>query len=149
MAKPIHEIIPFEREDSIVLYVDGTCESLELAIDTRKQTRDDTSICHKPVIADPESIKILKTAYFRTSDGRVFLTYFTRRTGKNDIYLIRLRIEPESLQIMDTVTKIRIARVDPETELKGYAVVNGLLGANLITICMLHHYWLSILLNAI
>lgn len=124
-----------------MLYADGTCESLELAIDTRKETRDDTSICHKPVIADPSTIKILKPTHFRAPDGKLFLTYFTKKTTKNDLYLVRLRIEPESLQIMDTVTKFKVTRIDTDAELKGYAVVNGILGANLVTICE-HFYFI-------
>lgn len=134
LAKPIQDLIPFENRNTIVLYTDGTCESLELAIDTRKEERSDLSICHKSLIID-DATEILTPSYFKTPDDKLYLTFFTKETEKNVVYLVRVRIEPESLQIMDAVTKIRLAREDQDTELKGYAVVDGVLGANLITIC--------------
>lgn len=117
-----------------MLYNDGTCESLKVAIDTRKDDRDITLPCHKPVI-DPTVTKIIKPTYFQTSDGRAWLVYFTKSSSSDDIYFVRLRLEPESLQILDTVTKFKIARDDQSAKLAGYAVVDGILGANLVTIC--------------
>lgn len=134
LAKPIQDLIPFESRNTIVLYTDGTCESLELAIDTRKEDRNDSSICYKPVIIDSTS-KILTPTYFKTPDSKLFLTYFIKSSTNNEMYLVRLRIEPESLQIMDAVTKFRISRDDQGTELRGFAVVDGIMGANMITIC--------------
>lgn len=119
-----------------MLYTDGTCESLELAIDTRKEERNDTAICHKPVITDSGATNIQTPTYFKTPDGRLFLAYFTKSAKKNATYMVLLRIEPESLQIMEAATRFRIARDDQGAELNGYAVVDGLMGANLVTICM-------------
>lgn len=138
LAKTIQDLIPFDSRNTIVLYTDGTCESLDLAIDTRKEERNETSICHKPVILDVSSTKILMPTYFKTPDAKLFLAYFIKSSTNSSIYLVRLRLEPESLQIMDAVTKFRIARDDQGSELKAYAVVDGIMGANLITICKLH-----------
>lgn len=134
MAKPIHDLISFDNRDTIVLYNDGTCESLQLAIDTRKEERNMTSICHKPVV-DPTSTKIIKPTCFRTPDGKIFIAYFTKQSSSNDIYMVRLKLESESLQLYEQVVKFKIARDDQSTQLSGYALVDGLMGANLVTIC--------------
>lgn len=86
-------------------------------------------------MVDPATNTIIKSTYFQTPSGKLFLAYFSKPSNSDDIYLARLRLEAESLQILEPVTKFKIARDDKSSQLKGYAVVDGLLGANLITIC--------------
>lgn len=130
----MEELITFENKNTIVLYNDGSCESLELAIDTRKEDKSDGSGFHKAIV-DPSNSVITKPAYFKVANGKILMTYFTKSLDSNEVFLVCFKIDIESLQIYETARKCRVTRDDGGSRLNGYAVVDGIMGPSLISIC--------------
>lgn len=126
----MEELITFENKNTIVLYNDGSCESLELAIDTRKEDKS----THKAIV-DTSNCVITKPAYLKVANGKILMTYFTKSVDGDEVYLVCFKIDNESLQIYETARKCRVARDDGGSRLNGYAVVDGIMGPSLISIC--------------
>lgn len=134
LAKPIDSLVSIENKQILVLYSDGTCESLQYAIGERKEDRDLSLACNKPLI-DASSTSITSIAYFKTSDGKVQLTYFTKVQKTNEVQLVCFKIDDETFQLLEPIHRLKLARKDKIGKLCGFTVVDGLTCPNLITIC--------------
>lgn len=134
MAKPIQDLLSFESRDTLVLYNDGTCESLEIAIDKRKEDRNNGIPTNKAIV-DAATTTIVKAAYFKTANDHILLTYFTKSRKNDDIHLVFFKLDSESLQLVGPVNKVKLLRDGRSAELSGYTVVDGIMWPHLVTIC--------------
>lgn len=134
MAKPIENLVSIENKQILVLYSDGTCESLEYAIDGRKEEKDITLAYNKPTI-DNSSMSITHVAYFKTSNDKILLTYFTRSHKSQEIQLVCFKIDGESFQLREPVHRLKLARKDRNSKLCGFTVVDGITCPHLVSIC--------------
>lgn len=119
---------------TIVLYMDGTCESLEYAIEMRKEKKDLSMAQFKPVI-DTSDAKILNASYFKVSPDRILLTYFVESLENHMKYLIYFKIDAETLRLDGSINRLRLFRDEAQIQLSGYTVVDSSSCPQLVTIC--------------
>lgn len=119
---------------TIVLYMDGTCESLEYAIEMRKEKKDLSLPQFKPIV-DSSNAKILNTAYFKLSPDRILLTYFVESLENHMKYLIYFKIDAETLRLDGPINRLRLFRDEAQIQLSGYTVVDSNSCPQLVTIC--------------
>lgn len=134
LSKPIENLISIPNQNTIVLYSDGTCESLECAIDSRKEKKDPLLLQNKPIV-DPEKSQISDATYFKAANESILLTYFTQTREKNDIRLVFFELNSDTLRIESSVTKLKLVRDDRDTRLVGCTVVDSIMCPQLVTIC--------------
>lgn len=132
LSKPIENLISIPNENTIVLYTDGTCESLECAIDTRKEKKDPLLLQNKPIV-DPVTTEIFDPTFFKTTNETILFTYLTRKS--NDVRLVFFELNSDTLRIDSPVTKLKLVREDRDTKLVGCTVVDSILCPQLVTIC--------------
>lgn len=119
---------------TIVLYMDGTCESLEYAIEMRKEKKDLTLPQFKPVI-DTSNAKILTAARFKLAADRILLTYFVESLENQMKFLIYFTIDGETLQLDGPINRLRLFRDEAQIQLSGFTVVDSSSCPQLVTIC--------------
>lgn len=115
LPKNIHELISIRNNDLLVLFTDGTCMSLDMAL-VRKTTEDTPP--SKPLVKDAEQIVKVQT-FVLAADSAMMLIYFVKQDNACDIVCHKLD--------MDTLTPIGTARrlpiVRQNNTLVGYAVI--------------------------
>lgn len=134
LSKPAHSLISIDSGGTIVLYTDGTCESLEYAIEMRKEKKDLSLPQFKPVI-DASNVRILNAAYFKTVGDQILLTYFVESLENHMKYLIYFKIDAETLQLNGPVNRLRLFRDEAQIQLCGFTVVDSNSCPQLVTIC--------------
>lgn len=134
LSKPAHSLIPIDGGGTIVLYLDGTCESLDYAIEMRKEKKDLTLPQFKPII-DVANMKILNAAYFKTTPDTILLTYFVESLENHTKYLIYFKIDAEALRLDGPVNRLRLFRDEAQIQLCGSTVVDSSSFPQLVTIC--------------
>lgn len=129
---------------TIILYKDGTCESLEFAIETRKQDRDQMGN-PKPIV-DAETQKILNTSCLRTFNGTILLTYFVKNDTTNEIEFVYYKLDDATFTIAGPAHTFRLVRPQLSASLAGYTVVDGDMHPSLLTICKTSFYFFLFLI---
>ena len=133
IPKTIHDLITIDRKETLVMYKDGTCESLEASIENRKLDKNHLDGNSKPII-DAEAQTISNVACLKAFD-KILLTYFAKNNQTNEVEFIYYQLDSDSLSRAGKVIKFKITRPQQETQLVGYTVVDGVMHPNLITIC--------------
>lgn len=127
-------MISTTQNGTIVLYTDGTCESLEYAIETRKE-RKDLSLPPFKAIVDQSSFELLKPFYIRSMDGNILLTYFIKSRTDDEMHLIYFKLDSDSLRLDGNVGKVKLIREEKGMKLCGFTVVDSATYPQLVTIC--------------
>lgn len=136
IPKAVHELVSVQRRDTLVLYKDGSCESLELCRDTRKVDR--TGAAAMRAIVDERQCRISQPQTFvPAADGSdsLMLTYFVLNDD-GAVGLVYFRLDGETLQPSGAVQRLHIVRPDNgSSKLVGYVVVAGQQQPSLMTLC--------------
>lgn len=115
--------------------MDGTCESLEYAIETRKEKKD-LSLPQFKSIIEPSSVRILSSTYFKLSNNTILLTYFVKTLDNHETHLIYYTLENETLRLNGPINRLKLTRDEKEKiRLCGFTVVDSHNFPNLVTIC--------------
>lgn len=133
--KNINDLFTLNNEETLILYEDGTCESLECGLEGRKNKTSDFS--EKEVIKSiisPQLQKISKVAFFTTLKGTL-ITYFVRNESKKLLELFYFLLEKDTLKINGDISIIKIQRLEQNASLMAYTVVDGNVFPHLISIC--------------
>lgn len=117
--------------NTLILYKDGTTESLKVAIDTRKAEK-----VIKPIVRTDEQ-SIHNVAIFNTTDQTVWISYFVKNVKSGQVEFIYFRLNSETLIPSGKVFKFQLARTEQNASLIGYCVVDGDVQPSLVTICKL------------
>lgn len=134
--KNINDLFTLNNEETLILYEDGTCESLECALEGRKiKTEDlpDEKDVVKSII-NPQLQKISKVAFFTTLKGTL-ITYFVRNESKKLLELFYFLLEKDTLKINGDISTVKIQRLEQNCKLMAYTVVDGNVFPHLISIC--------------
>lgn len=134
IPKLVHELVSFQRKDTIVLYKDGTCESLELCLETRRVEKSVTAVASKAIVNASEG-EISGATPFSTQNDSTMLTYFVRKTGTSSVDLVFYKLDAETLTPTGGVQRLHIARPDNSSVLIGYVVVDSEAQPSLMTLC--------------
>lgn len=105
---------------------------MDSAIECRKEKKD-LAVAENKAIIDEETTKILEVNYFKISDDKILLTYFTETT--NGISLVYFEVDSETLKRVGTVHQLALVREDKSPKLTGYTVVESSFYPKLVTIC--------------
>lgn len=134
LSKPASSLISMENAGTIVLYMDGTCESLEYAIETRKEKKDFSLPQFKPII-DSSSMEILNSTYFKGPNDTILLTFFVKTRENRETHLIYYKLDNESLRLNGPINRLNLVRDEKNIRLCGFTVVDSNVSPHLVTIC--------------
>lgn len=123
-----------ENVGTIVLYMDGTCESLEYAIETRKEKKDLSLPQFRPII-DSSIFDILSSTYFKAANDSILLTYFIKSRETQETDLIYYKLDNETLRLDGPINRLKLLREEKNINLCGFTVVDSSTCPNLVTIC--------------
>ncbi|ALC44764.1 CG9300 [Drosophila busckii] len=119
--KSIAHMVHTDKE-AIVLYSDGTSETLSQALESRKDQKEDTA----EQLALAASKTMSKPTVHKLANGQELLTYFEERHATGELQLIRHPLDN---------SKIRSYAIKREAvRLAGYAVIEGDAAPQLLTI---------------
>lgn len=120
---------------TIVLYMDGSCESVEYAIENNKEKNPRVSLQLKTNVI-PTGFEILKPATFRDVNDNILFTYFIKSTTTDETQLIYLKLDKDTLRADGSIRRAKLVREENDVGLCGFTVVNSSSHLQLITICM-------------
>lgn len=132
--KNINDLFSINNEETLILYEDGTCESLECGLEGRKKSfnADEEKEVVRSIV-NPQLQKISKVAFFTTLKGTL-ITYFVRNESKKLWELFYFLLEKETLRINGDISIIKIQRLEQHATLMSYTVVDGNVFPHLISI---------------
>lgn len=116
------------------MYTDGTCESLEYAIETRKEKKDLSLPQFKPII-DPSTVDILSSRYCKGANDTILFTYVAQSRETKETSLIYYKLDNETLRIDGPINCLKLLRDEKNIKLCGFTVVDSSSCPNLVTIC--------------
>lgn len=108
------ELISFDDKHTILLYRDGTCESLENRLNENE--------ANWPPIVDHQAHTIINIACVNTFDNHVMMTYFLQNKQTGAIEFVYFLLNDDNLTPTDNVRRIKIAR--NEVTLAAFTVVD-------------------------
>lgn len=135
-----------------MVYDDGTCESFESALQTRKEDKLDPQRNKVAVVQKPNVYNISNVTTFEMNDRSewLLLTYFTQDIVDSTIELHYFPIDRKTLKAQDKVKRIKIGRPEHNVKLLCYTVVQGTYFPSLLTVCKFHNPCnLSIFLSSV
>lgn len=113
----------YTDDEAVVLYSDGSCQPLSMALESRKNQKEDTA----EQLALASSKTLSKPTVHTLENGQKWLTYFEEKHATGEFNLIRQSLSSP---------KKRVYPIKRETvRLTGHAVVEGDSGPQLMTIC--------------
>lgn len=122
------DIISFDEKHTILVYIDGTCESLENFLDDRETV-------WRPIVDNPTH-KIINIACFNVLDNHVMLTYFLRHDATGSMEFVYFLLNGDTLTPTANIHRLNIERKDiKEAMLSAFTVVEGVDYPSLMTIC--------------
>lgn len=132
--RQILQLYTLDNGQVLVFYEDGTCESLQSAIDTRNEDRKNPDgILRQPSI-DPARETILEVTTVILASGDTMLTYFVKELTTGIIELHFTQLTKENLKPVNGFQKIKLVRVEKNVQLVGQCIVDGDGGPSLVTV---------------
>uniref|UniRef100_A0A182JP54 Nucleolar protein 11 n=1 Tax=Anopheles christyi TaxID=43041 RepID=A0A182JP54_9DIPT len=135
LYRTVHDLFCLESGQTLLLYTDGSCESLESALETRNQNRshvdtaESTSIC-----VDSKTHTIRDVQILTLDNGTPLLTYFARKEEDGSLELNYALLNPADLKVHKTIQKIALHRIGDDLKLASACVVDGSDGPSLLSI---------------
>ncbi|KAG4076601.1 hypothetical protein HA402_001888 [Bradysia odoriphaga] len=122
LPRQLKEIISFDDKHTILVYEDGTCESLENRVNGRP-------FYFEPIVT-ADTNQISRIECFNTRDNRVMLTYFTRNENdRGTVQLVYFLLNDDDLtpikSIGDNARVKRIVVTRDESKVSAFFVVEG------------------------
>ncbi|XP_055624508.1 nucleolar protein 11-like [Toxorhynchites rutilus septentrionalis] len=130
----ILELFTLENGQVLVLYDDGSCESLESAVDTRNKDRKNPDDVMKNSNVDPKRQAIQEVKITSLEDGEIMLVYFVKDIESGTIELNYTLLTKDSLISDKEFRKIKLERMQQNVQLVGQCIVEGSGYPSLITI---------------
>ena len=123
LHRNIHDLFNVEfngEKNVLVIYKDGSCESLEKCLDSRKEPNQAGFMETTSFII--ENVKILELP---NDPSQLLLTYFKKYSKNNLVELNFVTIDKETLQTKQEFKTIEVKRVDQNVELIGSTVIES------------------------
>lgn len=105
----------------LVVYKNGTCESLEMALESKKEAKETAN--HMENLSF--TIENVKVIVLPNDSSVLLLTYFKMYPKKNLVELNFVTVDRETLQVTQNFKTIDISRVDQNVELCGSIVIES------------------------
>ncbi|XP_073843699.1 nucleolar protein 11 [Musca autumnalis] len=108
-------------DDTFVLYVDGSCELLAKAIESRKE---DANITTAQQVELSKKLAFTNTAVYNMANGSRILTYFERNNINGDYYLVRVPLSVSG-DVTEPPKRFKLLRENLSVTVAGAAVIEG------------------------
>lgn len=133
--RTIQQLYSAPNGQVLVLYDDGSCESLEAAVDTRNEDRKNPEQIERPVPnVDSTKESVGDVTMVALDSGRLMLGYFVKDNESGAMVLNYCLLAEESLRPERGFRKVKLERAEQKVHLVGQSVVEGGGSASLITI---------------
>ncbi|XP_058463229.1 nucleolar protein 11 [Malaya genurostris] len=130
----IQQLLTLDNGQVLIIYDDGTCESLESAVQTRNKDRlNPDCIVRKPNI-DPTRMTVEQVSTTTIATGEILLTYFVKEIESGAVELNLVLLNKENLKPVGDFQKIRLERREQNVQLVGQCIVDASGGPSLVTI---------------
>ncbi|XP_052872209.1 nucleolar protein 11 [Anopheles cruzii] len=134
LYRVVQDLFTVASGQTLVLYKDGTCESLESALETRNRDRMNPAAIVQSGNVDHETHTIQDVQVLTLDDGSPLLTYYVRN-GKDDSTELNYALLGKSdLKVVNRFQKIKLERIGDELQLAGRCIVDSSEGPSLITL---------------
>ncbi|XP_049297620.1 uncharacterized protein LOC125771250 [Anopheles funestus] len=134
LYRSVLDLFTLDNGTTLLLYTDGTCESLESALETRKQNKlhpnDMESLPH----VDPNTHAIRDAQILLLDNGTPLLSYFVRKEEDGSMELNYALLNPADLKPHKGFEKIALQRIGEDIKLVSSCVVDGSDGPSLLSI---------------
>ncbi|XP_005182464.2 nucleolar protein 11 [Musca domestica] len=108
-------------DDTFVLYVDGSCELLAKALESRKE---DANITTAQQLELSNKLSFSNASVFVLANGSKILTYFERNSLNGDYYLVRLPLSENGAEL-EAPKRFKLSRENLSVTVAGAAVIEG------------------------
>ncbi|XP_055606734.1 uncharacterized protein LOC129754609 [Uranotaenia lowii] len=132
--RTIRELFTLANGQVLVLYEDGSCESLESAVETRNEDRKDPDNVRGKANIDMAGETILEVITVPSGEEEFMLAYFVREQASGTVVLNYALLTKDSLKPDGGFRKIRLERGEQKVQLMGQTIVDGSVHPMLISI---------------
>ncbi|XP_058126108.1 uncharacterized protein LOC131283021 [Anopheles ziemanni] len=134
LYRTVQDLFTLPSGETLVLYNDGTCESLESALVTRKQDKTNPDAIARKGNVNPQTHSIRDVQLLTLEDGTSLITYFVRREEDGFTELNYALLNKSDLKVHKTFEKVNLVRSGSETKLVGCCIVDGSGGPSLLSV---------------
>uniref|UniRef100_A0A182PCT4 Nucleolar protein 11 n=1 Tax=Anopheles epiroticus TaxID=199890 RepID=A0A182PCT4_9DIPT len=133
LYRTVHDLFCLESGQTLLLYTDGSCESLESALETRTQNKLQTAES-SPTYVDHKTHTMKDVQILLLDNGTPLMTYFVRKEDDGTMVLHYALLNPSDLKVHKTIEKITLQRIGGDIKLMSACVVDGSDGPSLLSI---------------
>lgn len=134
LYRTVQDLFTLASGETLVLYNDGTCESLESALETKKQDKSNQDAIARKGNVDPQTHSIRDVQVLTLEDGTSLITYFVKREEDGLTELNYALLNKSDLKVHKTFEKVKLVRSGSETKLVGRCIVDGSDGPSLLSV---------------
>ncbi|KFB48666.1 AGAP007145-PA-like protein [Anopheles sinensis] len=134
LYRTVQDLFTLASGETLVLYNDGTCESLESALETKKQDKANPDATARKANVNPQTHSIRDVQLLTLEDGTPLITYFVKREEDGQTELNYALLNKSDLKVVKTFEKVKLVRSGSETKLVGCCIVDGSDGPSLLSV---------------
>uniref|UniRef100_A0A182S927 Nucleolar protein 11 n=1 Tax=Anopheles maculatus TaxID=74869 RepID=A0A182S927_9DIPT len=134
LYRTVLDLFSLANGQTLLLYTDGSCESLESALETRKQNKTGPNDERTVQNVDPKTHTIRDVQVLMLDNGTPLLTYFVRREDDGTVELNYALLDPSNLKLQKGFEKIALQRIGDDIKLASSCIVDGSDGPSLLTV---------------
>jgi hypothetical protein len=112
--RDIHNLYNVFNEHTLVMYEDGTCESLDSAMETRKLDKENPALLPQPGMSQSA---IVSVSVLETNQSEYLLSYFRVNSQTGSVELNYVLLDNETLKPVEKARVIKIERLEPNVRL--------------------------------
>uniref|UniRef100_A0A182NK37 Nucleolar protein 11 n=1 Tax=Anopheles dirus TaxID=7168 RepID=A0A182NK37_9DIPT len=136
LYRTVQDLFTLESGQTLILYRDGSCESLESALETRNEykfSQDDDAGGHASNV-DPKTHTVRDVRVLVLDNGIPLLTYFLRKEEDGTVEFNYALLNPTDLKVAKAIEKVRMVRIGEDMKMVSGCVVDGSDGPSLLSI---------------
>ncbi|XP_053665198.1 nucleolar protein 11-like [Anopheles marshallii] len=134
LYRSVLDLFTLSNGQTLLLYTDGSCESLESALETRKQNKLNSNDEESAQSVDSKTHTIRDAQILVLDNGTPLLTYFVRKEEDGSMELNYALLNPADLKTYKGFEKIALQRHGEDIKLVSSCVVDGSDGPSLLSI---------------
>uniref|UniRef100_A0A2M4BFG5 Putative nucleolar protein 11 n=1 Tax=Anopheles marajoara TaxID=58244 RepID=A0A2M4BFG5_9DIPT len=133
LYRTVQDLFTVGSGQTLVLYTDGSCESLESALETRNKDRAKQSeVTQGGTTERDASIKDVQV--LQLDDGALLLTYFVRNEKEDTTELNYGLLSSTDLKLVNRIQKVKLERLGDDLKLAGCCIVDSSDCPSLVTL---------------
>ncbi|XP_050094379.1 uncharacterized protein LOC126577034 [Anopheles aquasalis] len=133
LYRTVQDLFTVGSGQTLVLYTDGSCESLESALETRNKDRAKPSEVGLGRTAERDA-SIKDVQVLQLEDGALLLTYFVRNEKEDTTELNYGLLSSTDLKLVNRIQKVKLERLGDDLKLAGCCIVDSSDGPSLVTL---------------